>query len=427
MSSQTENLLTEGSVRGQTVTFRSTSSRETLPDVSLIAGLARDAIDLIVHDPLSSGFLRKYCDKHFCSESIKFITEIDRFRDQFIRDRLNWSSNKSWRTIDEELNLSKTVFTEENFNSDRDFLAPLRNRTLVSPSDWPSEIISYEATIESIIKIWDRFLRKDAPYWICIPYSALLNTMRRIKYLHIYGSEVFMEALKDPIKTIEKDIYPRFILSEEYRLMLNCMRIFNEESPNPRSLKLSKPPFVILQRYQLIEIEKNVIKFTLQDLLEDQILYTEFLKYLEKVIASENLLCIRAVRMFKDSMFSQIPHERAKSLEYAWIVYRFFIASGSPYEISISHREKKEILRHLADPPYPIFDSIEQSTLTALQTHFAAFSLTKEYQELYHLVTTKRNAITSTPALMTASSRLSMKLPSVNYGENVRSSCFSMN
>jgi hypothetical protein len=411
---------------------RDTTMRSHVPKESsglaLMSGMTRDSIDFIVHDPLASGFLSKYCEAHYCSENINFITEIDRFQDEFIRDKVNWASRGNWRTIDAEINLANAAFTDaNNFDIQRDFVVPLKDGSLISKELWPSKIISRDSIIESIISIWDNFLAKDAKFWICIPSTALLNTMRRIKFIHLYGKEVFSEALKEPIKTIEKDIHPRFIGSEEYRLMISSIKNCSESPALAANLKLSKPPFIILQRYTLKEIGKNVIKFKLSDLIDDQILYGEFLVYLEKIVSSENLLCLRAIRIFKDSITSQSREEKSKAFDHAWIVYKYFVASGSPYEISIAARRKKEVMRQLASPTERIFDAIEQSALSVLKTHYANYQLTKEYSELCKMVIAKRNTIVAEPTLMTTNSRSnanSLRLPPAAPEAHIQSRCF---
>ena len=40
------------------------------------------------------------------------------------------------------------------------------------------------------------------------------NTKRRMKLLDLYGPDVFSEALLDPLKTINRDVLPRFLASE---------------------------------------------------------------------------------------------------------------------------------------------------------------------------------------------------------------------
>jgi hypothetical protein len=397
--------------------------------------LTREAVDHIVHDPISSGFLLRYCESHYCSENMTFITEIDRFRDQFHRDKTSWSVGSTWKSLDAEIDLKNTVYSDPSaFDIQRDFVLPLKNGTLITDELWPSQILSREAVAENIISIWDTFLAgtRESRYWICIPSTVLLNTMRRIKMIHIYGKEAFMEALIDPIKTIEKDIYPRFLLSAEYRLLVASLKTL-ETPALARNLKLTKPPFLIFQRYQFKEIQNNLVQFTLNDLIEDQVLYTEFLKYLEKIVSSENLLCIRAIKIFQDSFSSTTsststtstprpsststptpapkPRPRTPTLpsmsskenrentisENAWLVYRYFIASNSPYEISISYRKKKEVMRQLANPHFHLFDSIEQSVLSALKVHYASYILTKEYRDLCRFVLAKHSSIIPVP------------------------------
>jgi hypothetical protein len=443
----------------------SPSSASALLNSSKIAANAAnggtETIDFILHDPICSGFLSKYCDAHFCSENMRFITEIDRFQDQFHRDKHSWTK-KSWRTIDSEIDLQKTVFSDATvFDIDRDFVQNLKDGLLISADLWPSKVITREAIEESILKIWETFLAKDAKYWICTPSSALLNTIRRIKMIHIYGKEVFLEALIDPVKTIQKDIFPRFVNSEECRAMKNALNSL-ESLPCATSLKLPKPPSVIFTRYQMKEIEKNIVKFTLSDLIDDQILYGEFLKYLEKIVSCENLLCLRAITLFKEAAARANPssvgpngggspllspgqansaatggpinvaEEKARAFEYAWVVFRFFIASGSAYEISVSYRKKKDVMRRLADPTYHLFDSIEQSALSALKSHYASYVLTKEYNELNRVVLTRRNSVQVTLPLLPPAAGQSgaggVKLPPAGgkSGEVVRTSCFAM-
>ena len=45
--------------------------------------------------------------------------------------------------------------------------------------------------------------------------------MKRIKLFHLYGPEVFEEACLDPIKTMRKDILPRFCRSPIYESMIH--------------------------------------------------------------------------------------------------------------------------------------------------------------------------------------------------------------
>lgn len=316
-----------------------------------------NSVDYHLHEPISAGFLLKFCETHYCSENMRFITEVDRFKEHFYRDRHAWpkaiqhqqsqtqqtqsaglpavglnsgstrsviglpSVNSSltanstnllnqqqnqliWKQLDLELNL---IAPEHNdlvdMEEEIDFLHALRTQKDFIPEDkWPSKVINRESIRESLIHIWNTFLTKDSVYWICIPYSVLINTMKRIRLIHIYGPEVFGEMLLDPVKTIQRDIYPRFYQSEDYRQMKRC-HISLENLPCASKLKLPKPSFVVIfQRYDVKDIERGNVTFTLHDLLDDRILYMEFLKFLESIVAVENLYCIRAIAIYKEAM-----------------------------------------------------------------------------------------------------------------------------
>ena len=41
--------------------------------------------------------------------------------------------------------------------------------------------------------------------------------MFRLRHLHLYGREVFTEATIDPLKTVNKDVLPRFLVSGFYQ------------------------------------------------------------------------------------------------------------------------------------------------------------------------------------------------------------------
>ena len=49
-----------------------------------------------------------------------------------------------------------------------------------------------------------------------MPAHVEKNTKRRIELFDLYGPEVFSEALLDPIKTMHKDVLPRYLVSPCY-------------------------------------------------------------------------------------------------------------------------------------------------------------------------------------------------------------------
>jgi hypothetical protein len=70
--------------------------------------------------------------------------------------------------------------------------------------------------------IWDTYLCERASTQICVPSLIFDNTIKRLKLLNLYGPHVFDETMIDPMKTLAKDIYPRFIVSEYFR-ELRCL------------------------------------------------------------------------------------------------------------------------------------------------------------------------------------------------------------
>lgn len=120
-----------------------------------------------------------------------FVVAVDRFRDYFHRD-LTAFSNKPWRILDADLNLI-TPEQEDSDNEDQ-FLSELRRPEFIEEGKWPSKILNKEAVRTAMLTIWDKFLSDRADYQICIPHSALLMTMRRLRWVHVYGQEVFAEV-----------------------------------------------------------------------------------------------------------------------------------------------------------------------------------------------------------------------------------------
>jgi hypothetical protein len=335
-------------------------------------------MDLMVHEPIRSSFLLKYCNSHYCSENMRFIVEVDRFRDLFHVDKSCWV-RKLWKQLDAE---NRLITPEvEEFDVEEDFISLVKQGTFYSAEQWPSRRLPLGTVTAAVQYIFENFLANDAPYWICIPSKCLVNTLKRLRLIHLYGRDVFCEALLDPIKTIQRDIQPRFLASEDYK-RLNTLLSGLEPLPSAQSLKLPRPPHVVYSRYDLGALECGEVQFTLADVIDDRILYPEFMKFLEIRVSAENLYCIRAIQVYKETY----------SCDCAWSIFRYFVAPGSAYGISISHRKLKEVMRALASPQIDTFDAVEHSAMSALRVHFEAFRSSKEYQLLHRLVLARKDS-----------------------------------
>jgi hypothetical protein len=346
-------------------------------------GVNLDSISNLIHEPICSGFLYKYCELHYCSENIRFIIEVDKFRDFFLSETMFW--HRTWREIDSELDLDSL---RESRTNTKELATQMQQmidaETLVHEHSWPSKKISRTA-VESMAKyIWNTFLSDQAEFQICVPSAVLWRTMRRMRNIHLYGKEVFHEALGEPIKTIYRDIYPRFRNSEHMRVLRKRMQEV-EALPPSSELHLPSLPIVVPRRYTLVELQDGV-QLSLQDMLEDRICFREFFRYLQSCIVSENLRFIRALQVFKSLMGSRDRIAQQQGVEWAWRIYKFFIAPYSAYEISVSDKGRRDIMRQLADPCPDMFDTLERRTMDMLKVHFNSFRNKKEYAALNSVV-----------------------------------------
>lgn len=344
---------------------------------------ARDSIEYVIHDPISSGFLFAYCEAHYCSENIRFVMEIDKFRDYFSLDVAVFGT-QTYRQIDRTVGLAvgELVSSDE---MEREFESSLNSGSVIPATSWPSKKVDRFAVLQMIKMIWDTFLAKNSPSWICIPSRTLYNTIQRIKMLHIYGREAFSEALIDPIKTLHRDIYPRFLHSEHHAQLVRHASNINEKVA-ASSLRLPSPNHTALLKYSVDDLERGDIRFTLRDLVEDRVLYNEFMKYLVVIVSAENLKCVRSINIFKEKFASADPRDRAAAVEQVWTTYKYFVAVNAPYEVSMSHLRRKELMRELANPNLNTFHRVEKSALSALKVHFHTFAATKEYANLASVV-----------------------------------------
>lgn len=343
-----------------------------------------ESIHDLIHEPICSGFLFKYCEAFYCSENIRFVMEVDKYKDFFSTETIAWQ--KSWKELDSELDFKSQDNTfHENIRAKIKMIEErLDEGILISTDNWPSKKISPVDVEHMIRDIWTTFLSEKALTQICVPSIVLWNTMRRMRRADVYGREVFHEALQEPIRTIVRDIFPRFRNSEQMAMLRKRMHEL-ESLPMSSELSLSPLPDTILSKYTLAELEMGV-QFTLEDMLQDKTCFKEFFRYLQSCILSENLRFIRALQIYKEHISSSDVTMRRKGMEWAWSVYKFFLAPYSAFEISISHQARREIMRQLADPKITTFDAIERTTMELLRVHYNTFRTKRDYANLGQVI-----------------------------------------
>ena len=144
---------------------------------------------------------------------------------------------------------------------------------------------------------------------------------------------------------------------------------------------------------------KDSRRFKLDEILHDKILYSEFLGHLRRSVQSENLLCVRMVEMFEVI----VDADPARAVSQAWNIYRYFVAPGSAYEVSLYSRHKKELMLSLARPHREMFLELKKSAHSMLSVNFNNYQFTEGYAQLATLMRDEKNkALTSTRLSLSA-------------------------
>lgn len=247
-----------------------------------------DSVDPLIENPITCGFLLAFCESQYSAENLRYLMEIDRYRDDFAMDTTSWGQIP-WRQIDKNVGINAGENVSFEGNSDHPVIG--------GDHQWPSTAIHRESIISHINFIWDNYLSDNASNQICMPSKVLYNTKRRLELLHLYGKQVFDETVIDPIKTMNRDILPRFLASEYFVRMK--ARLENIEVL-PQSSSLSIPPPSTSSVIEG-EVEPSLESLTVDiiTLIHDRVLYNDFLAYLRSIVSSENLLCLRAIAIFQ--------------------------------------------------------------------------------------------------------------------------------
>ena len=280
-------------------------------------------------------------------------------------DFKNWKRN--WKVIDNEV----------KEKSDQELI--------IENAFWPSYSCTRESVEARISELCAIYINEASPKEICSSNIVRENTLRRAKLFSIYGPEVFMEALQDPIKTMKRDVLPRFLASDAYSKM-NARLFSCETLPTAESLDAIPPKSSLIDSCRLDDIPLDRL-FTLNEIVNCKYLYQEFLVYLRQQVCSENLLCVRMVDIFKEQLEE---NNTAAAEDEAWTIYRYFVASGAAFEVSISYVSRKQLMRSLAKPAINTFDEIRKSAYNILLAQFNQFKFNDQYLQLASFLRTKK-------------------------------------
>lgn len=74
-----------------------------------------------------------------------------------------------------------------------------------------------------------------------------------------------------------------------------------------------------------------------------------------------------------------------------WLqLFIFFHGLGSAYEVSVSHRRRKQVMQGLAKPHVHLFERVEKSCTSALKSHYENYLRTPQYKKLPDVVRAER-------------------------------------
>ena len=348
---------------------------ELVPFVGVSLAIIDNTINGFLANPIQSGYLLKFSQSEFNAENLIYVLEIDRFKD-LCSDSKAWNNDLSYKLIDMNI---------ENFGSVEKTEKDLVLGGACTEGSWPSTKIPISSFIEHVKMIWDKFLSHSAATQICMHAAVFSNTVHRLEYLHLYGHKVFDETLIDPIKTLNADVCPRFLTSQHYK---NMSRRLQELYPLPAKdkLQIRLPHRALCADWddEKITVE-NLRAVNMYDLFHDRLLYGEFLKYSKRMYSEENVYLTRAISIFKHyfdhgAAIGEVPIEAE---DQAWLLFRYFIAPGSVYEIGgLSQYRRKEIMLKMAHPEPEMFSQIERHLHRVVHDQYISFSSTYEFKSL---------------------------------------------
>lgn len=121
------------------------------------------------------------------------------------------------------------------------------------------------------------------------------------------------------------DILPNYERSEFFSRMETACREL-EILPVAHMLQIAPPNSLC----EFSEVNKTMLA---NAILIDCTLYKSFLKYLQSIMSSENLLCARSVDLYAEMYYSPDTSSKESAKLIAWQIYKFFVAPGSSFEI----------------------------------------------------------------------------------------------
>jgi hypothetical protein len=346
-----------------------------------------------------------------------FLMAIEGFHDHLAMDQAIWDPSP-WSELDARLDIEKHVNaalhsrrTSYMSMTDRDENNINWDSMASDKGKWKSTVLTREAVIKHIRQIWDAFFGKTASFEICIDARMRARTVFRLRNIHLYGMHAFDEATTDPMKTVKKDLLPRFLASQFYRDMKERLKQI-EYLPEADTFHIDPPRSSAVAAMDMSSptVVQDLESVPLSQIIEDSIMYDALKSYLTSIFASELLLCARCVARYKELWSEHTPPPagaRSRSearltvlappgvADLAWVIYAYFIADNSAYEVSLSHRRRRQILQDLAEPTAVMFDRMQAYNIMGLKDHQIRFYASEYFKSIPQTILKEQGTKTS--------------------------------
>lgn len=221
-------------------------------------------VDDIIANPVSCGYLLDFCQK-----SVRIHPYVVR--------SLTFDCILTHTSLPERA--CTTQYCAENLNF---FMAVDKFKDECALLDFrdPESVTTCK---EMADRIWQDYLSLNSPNEVSLPSEDREQTMERMKKPGEFRGKLFDVAMQDAIKTLQKDTLMRFLKSSQYNEMSVKVTAVHE--------LMVKKAFEVDGAYQIDMPAKTQLtderitstkEFSLDDILNDKILFGEMLEYLEK-------------------------------------------------------------------------------------------------------------------------------------------------
>lgn len=132
-------------------------------------------------------------------------------------------------------------------------------------------------------KIWADYLSLNSPNEVSLPSEDRNATMDRMKTPAEYRAKLFDVALQDAVKTLQKDTLGRFLKSSQYSDMTK--KVLTVHDMMTRKAFEADGAYTIDIPVKSTLTDEKIMStkdYTLEEILDDKILFSEMLEYLEK-------------------------------------------------------------------------------------------------------------------------------------------------